>query len=111
MVKFDNTFENNLIRIGRDRFENDQIIVESKETDVWFHLKDVPSCHVIIACDIEHILTNTMIMHCARLVKENTNKQKNIPNIKVIYTEIKNVQRTKEPGLVTLSCNPKTIIV
>ena len=41
MVKEDNTFENNLIRIGENAEDNDQIIKESNQTDIWFPDKKI----------------------------------------------------------------------
>ena len=110
MVKEDNTFENNLIRIGENADDNDQIIKESNQSDMWFHLNSFPSCHVIIACSKEFPITNQMIIHCCLLVKENT-KYKNFAKLKVNYTEIKNVKRTEIKGKVILKGKIYTIIV
>ena len=110
MVVVDKKFINNLIKIGKNAKENDTIITEAKETDIWFHLADFPSCHVIIECSTEFQITKEMITYCANLVKEN-GKYKNIPKLKVNYTEIKNVMRTTTPGQVILKGKVKSIIV
>ena len=110
MVKEDKTFDNNLIKIGENAKDNDNIIKESKETDVWFHISNLPSCHVIIECSKEHPINKQMIAHCANLTKEN-GKYKNISKIKINYTEIKNVKRTLVPGKVMINGKIKSIIV
>ena len=110
MVKVDKIFENNLIKIGKDARDNDNIIKEAKETDVWFHLAAFSSCHVIIECSSEYPITKEMIIYCANLVKQN-GKYKKIPKLKVNYTEIKNVQRTTTIGQVILNGKVKSIIV
>ena len=110
MVKFDNTFNNNLIKIGQNAKDNDKIISDAKQTDIWFHLSAYPSAHVIIECSEEYPIDNIMINYCANLVKQNT-KYKNIPKLKVIYKKIKGVQMTEIPGTVTLSGKTYTIVI
>ncbi|QKF94131.1 DUF814 protein [Fadolivirus algeromassiliense] len=101
MVKEDNTFENNLIRIGQNAEENDQIISEAKQTDLWFHLANLPSCHIIMSCSNEFPVTKQMITYCCQLTKENT-KYRDLPKVKVNYTIIKNVKKTEVKGKVIL---------
>jgi predicted ribosome quality control (RQC) complex YloA/Tae2 family protein len=110
MVKFDNTFENNQIKIGKNAKENDDIINASNQSDIWFHLKSFPSCHVVICCSPEFPIDNIMIMHCAHLTKQNT-KYRNLPNLKINYTQIKNIQTTEKPGLVVIKGKPNTITI
>jgi len=101
MIKEDQIFENNIIRIGGNAEDNDKIVAEAKQTDYWFHLANLPSCHVIISVDKNNPITKQMIKYCAYLVKENT-KYKNFKEVVVNYTLIKNVKRTKEKGKVIL---------
>lgn len=110
MVKIDLTYENNKIKIGKNAIDNDNIIKESKETDVWFHISGLPSCHVIIECSTENPITKQMIYYCANLVKHNT-KYKNINKLKINYTNIKNVFRTDVPGKVILKGKINSIII
>lgn len=101
MVKEDYTYENNLIRIGENAEDNDKIISESKQTDLWFHLKNLPSCHVILTCSKEFPVSKNMINYCASLCKENT-KFKNLPKVTVNYTNIKNIRKTEIKGKVVI---------
>lgn len=110
MVKVDTKYPKNRILVGQNRNENDQLVAQSQQTDLWFHLKDLPSCHVILECDKDNEATKEMINYAAQLVKENT-KYKNYKKITVEYTEIKNVYRTKTPGLVTIKGKIDIIIV
>ena len=110
MVKEDTTFENNLIKIGENKEENDQLVAKAKQTDLWFHLASLPSCHIILECDKKNKATKEMIKHCAVLVKENT-KYKNHSKLKVNYTPIKNVKRTDTPGKVILKGKTECITV
>jgi predicted ribosome quality control (RQC) complex YloA/Tae2 family protein len=110
MVKVDNQFENNPIKIGQNAVENTMIISDSTQTDMWFHLADFPSCHLIIENSTKYPISTQMIQYCAEKVKENT-KYKNIPKVKVNYTSIKNVHKTKTPGLVNLTGKIMHIVV
>ncbi len=109
-MKEDQTFDNNLIRIGENANENDEIIGQSKQTDVWFHLDNLPSCHVVIECDKKNPINKQMINYCASLCKDNT-KYRNYKKLKVKYTEIKNVKRTETPGKVIIKGKSNTISI
>ena len=91
MVKKDLTFENNLIKIGENANDNDKIISEANQNDIWFHLDKFPSCHVILSCSKKYPPNEKMLYYCAKICKENT-KFRNLPNIKIKYTKIKNIQ-------------------
>ena len=64
-MKIDHIFENNLIKIGNNKNENNQIISESKQTDIWFHLSNLPSCHIVLSCDKKNQITKQMIKYSA----------------------------------------------
>lgn len=102
MVLVDTTFEQNIIKLGRNANDNDLIISEAKQSDYWFHLADFPSCHLIISVDDENPINKQMITYCAQLVKMNT-KYKNVPKVSVNYCLIKQVHKTKTKGLVMLT--------
>ena len=102
MVLVDTTYPNNTIKIGQNARDNDLIVSEAEQTDVWFHLADYPSCHLIISVNEDHPIDKQMIIYCSQLVKSRT-KYKNIPKLTINYCPIKQVHRTKTKGLVTLS--------
>ncbi|ARF09521.1 protein of unknown function DUF814 [Indivirus ILV1] len=110
MVIEDTTFPNNKIKIGENAKDNDSLVKSSKETDIWFHISSLSSCHVIIESSIEYPITKQMIFYCANLVKNHT-KYKNINKITVNYTSIKNVSRTKILGTVTVKGKVNSVIV
>ena len=98
--------------IGQNRNENFSVIDKGSDTDLWFHSKNVSSCHVvaIIPDDIETTELKYIVKEGAKLCKMNTNKLKDLHNIEIIYSQIKNVKKTKVPGLVNVS-NEKKIVV
>ncbi len=102
--EYDGTIYN--IKIGRSSAENTQLVQNANKSDIWFHLSDSPSCHVVLETNtkINHI-SRQVISRCAYLCKMYS---KTPPKCKVIYTQIENVQTTRIPGqVVTTNC--KTI--
>ena len=89
--------------IGKNKNENFEVIDNASVDDLWFHAKDESSCHVVCEMpdDINKKELKYIIKVGALLCKNNTNKLKNISNIEIIYTQIKNVTKTSIPGCVT----------
>ena len=85
------------VYIGRNAEANDILTTEiAKPTDLWFHSSDgVPGSHVVIRVEEEYP-SNEVIKKVAKLAAENS---KGEGNIKVVYTEAKNV--TKPSGMKT----------
>jgi len=110
MVKLDNTFESNMIKIGESQEDNDQIISEASQTDIWFHLENLPSCHVIISCDKKNPISKEMIKHCANLCKIN-GKYKNHKKLRVNYCPTKNIKKTDVQGQVIIKSKPSSICI
>ena len=100
--------------IGQNARDNFAVIDEGVEDDLWFHAKLFSSCHVVCLLPDEIKLTEKekkyVIRKGAELCKEHTNKLKDIERVSIIYTEIKNVVKTKTPGLVNTK-EYKSIIV
>lgn len=99
--------------IGQKQSENFDTIDKGGENDLWFHAKDVSSCHVV--CEIpDDIVKKKELMYIikigALLCKNNTSKLKSIQNVEFIYTQIKNITKTAVAGCVTTQ-NIKTIVI
>lgn len=110
MVKEDFTFEHNKIKIGENSEDNDKIISDANQNDLWFHLANLPSCHVILSCSVDHMPTIQMVNYCANLVKENT-KFKNLKRIKVHYIPIKNIRKTDVKGKIIIKGKPCEVVI
>lgn len=98
--------------IGKNQNDNFEVIDKGKTDDLWFHAKDLSSCHVVcdIPTDIDKKDLRYIITVGALLCKSNTNKLKSLKNVNIIYTQIKNVTKTDVDGCV-LTQNVKSIIV
>lgn len=98
------------IIIGGNQCENTNLIKISTLDDIWFHVDELPSCHVIMK-NYENLnsIPRQVIKRCAYLCKINTNSAKSLPKCKVIYTTISNIQTTNIPGQV-IAKNIKSIL-
>jgi predicted ribosome quality control (RQC) complex YloA/Tae2 family protein len=101
--------ENNINNYkNKNKKENWKLIDDSIETDVWFHVSDLPSCHVILKNTISlSMLPIQVIKHCAYLCKINSNA-KYEKKSSIIYTLICNVKKTNIEGEVAIK-NCKTV--
>lgn len=99
---YDSTHDNCTydIQVGESAQENWDLIQASNQNDIWFHVKNNPSCHVVLTVNPKKKPHKTVINYCAALCKEGS-KQKDNNNIIVIYTEIKNVKKSEKIGSVT----------
>lgn len=97
--------------IGKSQSENFEVIDKGDPDDLWFHAKDVSSCHVV--CKLPEKLNkkelSCIIKTGALLCKNNTNKLKGLSNVEIIYTRIVNITKTKVPGCVITQNEKKTV--
>lgn len=93
--------------LGQNAKENHLLIDNADPNDWWFHIDNSPSGH----CIVESIdVNNELIIQAANFVKEHS-KLKNNKKVKIIYTQIKNIKKTKNPGQVILLKTPKFILI
>ncbi len=103
--------ENEIIyKLGRNARENFELIDDAQDTNPdywWFHLESHPSGHCVI---YSSEITNQMVAIAANLVKQYS-KLKADKKVKIVYTQIKNVTKTKTLGQVLITGPTKTISV
>lgn len=91
--------------VGKNAQENFDIIDMANENDLWFHLNDYASCHVVGV--INHLRLNkkelSYIIKQGAILCKNNSKYKSEKKISIIYTNISNVIKTKIIGNVSLS--------
>ena len=91
------------IIIGKNKNENWSIIDDASGTDLWFHIAEMPSCHVILKTDEKiNIVPRQVIKRCAYLCKINSSA-KTMSKCAVIYAAITNVKKTDIVGQVTVT--------
>ena len=109
--------DNNITyKLGRNAQENFLLIDEAlfiNENYWWFHLDGIPSGHCII---FSEDINKEMIQYAGTLVKQysklkdNKDCKKN-KKAKIVYTQIKNVAKTKTVGQVLLTGLTNTISI
>ena len=86
--------------IGRSADENHEIIEHANPYYLWFHVSNYPSCHVI--CKLENKKYESKLFH--KIIKQGALcckqycKFKNVHDVSIIYTYIKNVTKTEKIG-------------
>ena len=98
----------NTITIGQNAVENFKVIDNASPDDLWFHLKTLASCHVVLKSD-GPILDQDVKM-AAELCLSNT-KYREMNSVYVEYIKIKYVEKTETPGKVILRNKPTLLKV
>jgi predicted ribosome quality control (RQC) complex YloA/Tae2 family protein len=91
-----------LIYIGKDKSENWALIDAAVPSDIWFHVKDVPSCHVILKCSGKlKDVPRAVLSRCFILCKQNSPKSSE--KSEIIYAPINNVKKGCHEGQVVVT--------
>ena len=95
-------YEHYTIRCGQNSSENDLLISQSHQDDLWFHLDKMSSPHVVISKkQHDYVITNDDIYTAANMVKDNS-KARYFNKIYVISTNIKKLKKTGVKGEVNI---------
>ena len=99
--------------IGENAQDNFEIIDDANQNDLWFHIHNESSCHVI-ACMPCHEKLNKkqiqkIIIQGACVCKKNS-KYKSHKDFQIVYSQICNVVKTHITGQVTVS-NQKMVTI
>lgn len=83
--------------MGRDKYENEELIKYGIIEDLWFHVADLSSAHVYLRLKknqrLEDVSEET-IMECAQLVKANSIEGCKKSEVDVVYTRWRNLNKT-----------------
>lgn len=86
-----------LIYMGKDKYENEELIKYGLPLDVWFHVDDMSSAHVYLRlpenCGLDEIPEKTL-EECAQLVKQNSIQGCKVNNVTIVYTPWSNLKKT-----------------
>jgi predicted ribosome quality control (RQC) complex YloA/Tae2 family protein len=90
--------------IGCNTRENSYILDMARIHDLWFHVEQGTSCHVLARIPRGFIkLTKkqriTIIKMGCILCKINTTGLKEQSNVKINYTEVKNIEKSEQDGV------------
>ena len=98
--------------IGQNAEDNFTIIDNSEPNDIWFHLADYSSSHVVAQIPdikLDKKQKRQIITQGAVICKENS-KSKSKKGVSIIYSEIQNVTKSTPIGTVSVSEQKITII-
>jgi uncharacterized protein YdbL (DUF1318 family) len=85
------------VYVGRDKYENEDLITHGWENDVWFHVDKMSSAHVYLRLkDGETIdsIPEDVLEDCAQLVKHNSIEGNKVGNVGVVYTMWSNLKKS-----------------
>jgi predicted ribosome quality control (RQC) complex YloA/Tae2 family protein len=107
---YDQNYNDELeIKIGENAQDNWNIIDISSQNDLWFHLDNKPSPHVILIVPKKIKVHKQTILYCGMICKNNS-KYNNNKNVSIIYTEIKNITKGEDIGSVITKKTNKIFI-
>ena len=96
------------IHSGKSAKGNDKLLDESLPNDIWFHVADAPSAHIILSNPTDlaiNKIPRQVIKRCACICKASA---KLSTKCAIIYTERANIEKTEILGRVTTT-NVRTI--
>ncbi|GJE92610.1 DUF814 domain-containing protein [Phanerochaete sordida] len=85
------------IYMGKDKFENEDLIKYAWPQDVWFHVDKLSSAHVYLRMPngmTWDAIPEALLTDCAQLVKANSIEGNKKDNISIIYTPGDNLKKT-----------------
>lgn len=86
-----------LCYMGRDKYENEELIRWGWPEDIWFHVDSHSSAHVYVRMPpgkgMED-LTEEMIEECCQLTKQNSIEGCKLNDIKIVFTPWSNLKKT-----------------
>jgi hypothetical protein len=86
-----------VVYMGKDKFENEDLIKYHFAEDVWFHVDKHSSAHVYVRLKPDQdiaTLDPLIVEDLAQLTKENSIQGKKEPLVKVIYTMASNLKKS-----------------
>ena len=111
MVFFFTSSEGYTIYMGKDKYENEDLIKYGLPEDIWFHVSDLSSAHVYLRLNkgqkLED-LSEFSIAECAQLVKANSIEGCKRHDVKVVYTRWRNLNKTSDMEVGAIGYHDKT---
>jgi len=100
-------------RVGQNAKENFDLIDDSEADDIWFHISQASSCHVVARIPTDKNYDKKVLKKIAvqgAVICKQYSKYKSEEGVHVIYTKIQNVVKTPTVGAVSVE-EYKTIVI
>ncbi|CAM9243255.1 unnamed protein product [Discosporangium mesarthrocarpum] len=116
MVFFFTSSDGHLIYMGKDKYENEDLIRYGIPEDVWFHVDNLSSAHVYLRMNRTEKLKELdpgLVVECCNLVKANSIEGCKRKTVDVVYTRWQNLKKlpSYEVGQVGFKDDSKVIKV
>lgn len=85
--------------MGKDKYENEDLIKYGQPEDCWFHVDDLSSAHVYLRLKPRQTLNDIpgeTLIDCCSLVKANSIVGCKKSSVYVVYTRWKNLKKTSD---------------
>ena len=92
--------------MGKDKYENEDLIKYGWPEDVWFHVDNLSSAHVYVRLPVGKTMDDIpdeVVRECAQLVKENSIEGCKKASVTVIYTPWANLRKDGSMAVSTRS--------
>lgn len=107
ITKYIDSIRGNIeFRVGQHAQDNFDLIDTSAPTDLWFHIRDGASCHVVAVVTEGASYNKKQLRHIATqgaVICKQHSKYKSESNVQVMYTQIQHVTKTSTVGMVNVS--------
>ncbi|XP_066468098.1 coiled-coil domain-containing protein 25 isoform X1 [Tiliqua scincoides] len=87
------------IYMGKDKYENEDLIKYGWPEDIWFHVDKLSSAHVYLRLHKGQTMDDIpkeVLIDCAHLVKANSIQGCKMNNVSVVYTPWTNLKKTAD---------------
>lgn len=86
-----------IIYVGRDKYENEELLRFAFPVDVWFHVDDLSSAHVYLRLPEDLTIDkipDEILEECFQIVKDNSIEGRKKEKVSVCYTPWENLKKT-----------------
>jgi predicted ribosome quality control (RQC) complex YloA/Tae2 family protein len=97
-------FENFICKLGNTAKENWQLLDDTEDHHLFFHISAFPSGYVILECEEKPKLSTIQI--AAKICKDGT-KYRRLKNLKIDYCQCSNLKKGDKVGEVLFKSNKK----
>jgi len=87
-----------VIYMGKDKYENEELIKYGHPEDIWFHVDELSSAHVYLRVprgESWEEVPEGVLEDCVQLVKQNSIQGCKLSSVAVIYTPHSNLKKTQ----------------
>ncbi|XP_004349419.2 hypothetical protein CAOG_02669 [Capsaspora owczarzaki ATCC 30864] len=99
--------------MGRDKYENEDLIKHGWPEDIWFHVDKLSSAHVYVRMapgQSMDDISDALVQDCAQLTKANSIEGCKLNDVWIVYTPWANLKKTGDMAVGQVSFhNPRNV--